>query len=243
MDACRSLALDVSPARASRAHLYLAHEADLSSDRPDLRPAVLPATAVEDALTRSWGADDAKIRELLGRLLAQKRLLEVAMCRTREEIFDAVAKISELDSEVDSEMKARRQSRDRSRAYDSVTSRVDCPRRACHLHLVGRSEARPGAPAAKASRGGGDDSGGSDSGPLPLPPAPCRVREAVDHIVSAEDPSGFTFDRLTYLLGDWPSSWQLAVWNSLPGCWFHSPGANENAQRDRLPERDLGDAA
>lgn len=239
-----ALAPDASPARTSRAHLPLTREVDLSSYRHDRRLAVLPERAVNDALTRTWTGHDAKVRELLGRLLAQRRLLEVAMCRTREEILGSVPTMSELRSELDSEMDARQRSRDRSRAHASVTSRVDRPRRACHLHLVGRSEARPaGAPAAKASRGGGDDSGGSDSGPLPLPPAPCRVREAVDHIVSTEDPSGLTFDRLAYLLGDWPPSWQLAVWNSLPGCWFHGPGANENAQRDRLPERDLGDAA
>lgn len=241
-----ALAPDASPARTSRAHLFLIHEADLSPDRFDLRPAVLPATAVDDALTRAWSGHDAKIRELLGRHLARRRLLKIARCQTREEILGSVPTMSERRAELDSQMDALRRlwERLRANAYASLTARVDCPRPACHLHLVGRSEARPaGAPAARASRGGGDDSGGSGSGPLPLPPAPCRVREAVDHIVSTEEPSEFTFDRLTYLLGDWPPSWQLAVWNSLPGCWFHSPGANGNAQRDRLPERDLGGAA
>lgn len=111
------------------------------------------------------------------------------------------------------------------------------------LQLVGRNEARPsGTPKAR-SASGGDDSGGSDGPPLPLPSAPCLIGAAATRITATEPAAGFTFGRLTQILSDWPASWRLAVFHALPDPYRSACWDSMRSACDSSPERDLGGAA
>ncbi|MBJ7469780.1 MAG: hypothetical protein JHD16_00680 [Solirubrobacteraceae bacterium] len=111
------------------------------------------------------------------------------------------------------------------------------------LRIVGRSEARPsGTPKAK-SASGGDDSGGSDGPPLPLPSVPCLIGAAATRITTTKSASAFTFCRLAEILEDWPASWRLAVFHALPDRYRSACWDSLRVDCDADPERRIGGVA